>query len=86
MNKRYRYLVSYPFIRAWNVFLAGPATWNVQIAEAEKAPSDAIYRRYSSSWATFDQIQLESTRRTLVRIAEENKFIELEEGPSADNQ
>lgn len=39
-------------LQAWNCYLAGPQMWNVEVAKAENAPPNSIYRDSSGNWQT----------------------------------
>lgn len=66
--KKYRY------IRAWCRLLGSSSAFTkneVARARADKAPETALYQRHDGTWATFEGIQREDTKREIQAIIDE---------------
>ena len=60
--------MDYLYIRAWGKLLKSfPYFVDLQVekARADKAPETAIYQRHDGTWATFEGIQREDTKREI---------------------
>lgn len=66
----------YLYIRAFGKILGsfqGYIEMEVDKAQREKAPQNAIFRRQNGSWATFDDIQYEDVRKRVQAIVDQMK-------------
>lgn len=63
------------YIFAWETMMGAYAYHvrrQLELAEAENAPSNAVYRNREGVWVTFDDIQSEDTKTVLRRILGES--------------
>ncbi|MDE2106567.1 MAG: hypothetical protein KGL39_55645 [Patescibacteria group bacterium] len=63
--------LDYPYLRAWNRLMAGPATYNVAAARDESAPPTAIYRDRDGRWATYEEIIDPDAKRRIDHVLAE---------------
>ncbi len=71
--------MDYKYIRAWERIMGGlPCYLEMQLqkARAEGAPETAIHRRNDGTWATFEDIVAESTKREVLKIVAEFEKME----------
>lgn len=63
--------MDYKYIRAWERIMGGlPYFLEIRLekARAEGAPETAIYRRNDGTWATFEEITDEYTKKRVANI------------------
>ena len=65
--------MKYKYIWAWGKLLGSYPYYmenEAEKAEREKAPETAIYRKDDGTWATFEDIKSDVTKRSLLKILE----------------
>lgn len=63
--------LDYKYIRAWERMMASfPHYLEMQLEKArtEGAPETSIYRRDDGTWATFEDIKSENTKKQVARL------------------
>lgn len=63
----------YKYIWAWGKLMGSYDTFiqrEINMAEEDGAPEDAVYRRSDGTWATFEQIHSEATKQEIREILE----------------
>lgn len=67
--------VSFPYLRAWNRKLSSSSMYNVDVAKAENAPEDVVYRTHEGGWVTLRDLKPE-IQNDVITVAKSYGYVE----------